>query len=435
MVIRRLDRPRPNVSIPEIIEQLQRSRLPGGGGRDTFFGQLFERQRQYQELAPEHRVPGPSQDQTRGRVIPMGKEAREAQGRTQKPGRFIQLEGLRAEGRQQVPASIRFNNPGAQYPGAVARRFGSRRTETIGGGHKIAVFDTPEQGAAAYFGLLDKVYRGKTLEAAIKKWSGGNENKSYLDFVTRATGLTPQTRLTPELLRDPQRAIPLAMAQAHWEAGQKSPVTTQQWQMAHQMAFGGGQTQVAQAQNVPLPQRPKPNPAAAAALVARQALQLPPLPQQNPRRAAPQPFQQAVSPVAPPQETGQPVAAPPVPTRPQRGEAPPLPTRKPEFETGGQFGGEPISPVAQPRAGGDLQAMVTPDQWESMQFENTQKAREMNAAISPMGPPPPPPSTDEFLKKRLGSVFPGPFAGRFGIGAGGVFSGPTFFSNLASVAP
>jgi hypothetical protein len=59
-----------------------------------------------------------------------------------------------------IPASIRYNNPGAQYPGASASAFGSTGFGIIGGGHKIARFDDPESGAAAQFDLLNRRYAG-----------------------------------------------------------------------------------------------------------------------------------------------------------------------------------------------------------------------------------------------------------------------------------
>jgi hypothetical protein len=139
----------------------------------------------------------------------------------------------------QPPASIRFNNPGAQYPGPSARKFGSIGTEVIGGGHKIAVFDDPVRGAAAQFDLLDRGYAGMTLGQAIQKWSGGNSSPAYAAHIAKATGIPLDSRLTPEMLRDPNVAVPFAKASADWEAGGKYPMTDEQWKAAHAMAFGG----------------------------------------------------------------------------------------------------------------------------------------------------------------------------------------------------
>jgi hypothetical protein len=141
----------------------------------------------------------------------------------------------------QPPASIRYNNPGAQYPGPSARKFGSIGTEVIGGGHKIAVFDDPVRGAAAQFDLLDRGYAGMTLGQAIQKWSGGNSSPAYAAHISKATGIPLDSKLTPEMLRDPNVAVPFAKASADWEAGGKYPMTDEQWKAAHAMAFGGQQ--------------------------------------------------------------------------------------------------------------------------------------------------------------------------------------------------
>lgn len=136
------------------------------------------------------------------------------------------------------PASIRFNNPGAQYPGASARRYGSTGTEIIGGGHKIAVFDDPVKGAAAQLDLLRNNYSGMTLSDALRKWSGGNSSDGYIDLVSKSTGLAPSTQLTPELLSNPSASIPLLKAMARQEAGRDYPLTDDQWASAHALASG-----------------------------------------------------------------------------------------------------------------------------------------------------------------------------------------------------
>lgn len=137
------------------------------------------------------------------------------------------------------PASIRFRNPGAMYPGPSAKRFGSTGTEIIGGGHKIAVFDDPVKGAAAQFDLLSRAYAGMTLKDAIHKWSGGNSSDAYAQHISRATGIPLDGLLTRELLSDPNKAIPLAKTAADWEAGGQYPMTGEQWSRAFQMAQGG----------------------------------------------------------------------------------------------------------------------------------------------------------------------------------------------------
>lgn len=146
---------------------------------------------------------------------------------------------------KSIPASIRTNNPGAQWPGQVASQFGATGSQTIGGNNQIATFNDPVSGAAAQFGLLAKNYAGMPLGQAIQKWSGGNSAPQYTQAVSRETGLDPNTPLTPDLLKNPQIAIPLAKAMAKQEAGRDYPLSDQQWQQAHQMALGGQPQQVA----------------------------------------------------------------------------------------------------------------------------------------------------------------------------------------------
>ncbi|HXF55625.1 MAG TPA: hypothetical protein VNK52_16045 [Hyphomicrobiaceae bacterium] len=146
-----------------------------------------------------------------------------------------------------TPASVRYANPGAMYPGPSAQRFGAIGAETIGGGHKIAVFPDAESGAAAQFDLLASRYAGKSLADLLHTWSGGNASDAYLASVVRDTGLRPDTVITRDMLADPDVAVPLARAMARHEAGQPYPMTDAQWRAAHGRAFGSiAPAQVAQ---------------------------------------------------------------------------------------------------------------------------------------------------------------------------------------------
>jgi hypothetical protein len=139
----------------------------------------------------------------------------------------------------QGPASIRNNNPGAQWPGTVATIYGATGSENIAGGNKIATFPTPVHGAAAMFALADTRYAGMPLRDAIAKWSGGNNVPEYVDSVTKATGLSPDTVVTGQLLRGPT-GIALAKAMSRVEAGREFPMSDAQWQQAQAAAFGIG---------------------------------------------------------------------------------------------------------------------------------------------------------------------------------------------------
>ena len=138
-------------------------------------------------------------------------------------------------------ASIRYNNPGAQWPGPSSRKFGAvggkALNDGLGQGNKIAIFDDAIDGAAALFDLLDRVYTGKTVHAAIAKWSGGNWVSSYLSVLRDKANISPDEMITKEKLRNSDWAIRFGKAMAWHEAGKEYPLTDQDWLEAHQQAF------------------------------------------------------------------------------------------------------------------------------------------------------------------------------------------------------
>lgn len=136
------------------------------------------------------------------------------------------------------PASIRTNNPGAQWYGPSAQAYGATGSIPLPGGNNAAQFPDPVSGAAAQFALLGKSYANMPLSAAIDKWSGGNSSPAYAAFLAKQTGISSDTVLTPQLLQGPQ-GLALAKAQAHWEAGRPFPMSDEQWQQAQSRAFGG----------------------------------------------------------------------------------------------------------------------------------------------------------------------------------------------------
>lgn len=145
-----------------------------------------------------------------------------------------------------MPASIRNRNPGAMYPGAIAKRWGATEFEVLksrDGEHKIATFGDPTAGAAALFDLLCNaksggvyLYRGKPLRAAIATWCGGYYVDTYLGVIGKRAGIAPGDVLDVEFLRDPHRAIPLAAAMAWQEAGRTFPLSGDDWAAAHALA-------------------------------------------------------------------------------------------------------------------------------------------------------------------------------------------------------
>ena len=82
---------------------------------------------------------------------------------------------------EKIPASIRYNNPGAMWGGnAISRKWGETGNvalnDGLGQGNHAAIFPDKVHGAAAQFDLWRNKYTGLSLGAAIKKWSGGNSS-------------------------------------------------------------------------------------------------------------------------------------------------------------------------------------------------------------------------------------------------------------------
>jgi hypothetical protein len=149
-----------------------------------------------------------------------------------------------------TPASIRNNNPGAQEPGYASKRFGSTSFETLRWKDKtgkarvnrIATFPTPQHGAAACFHLLgtSKHYVGQPISKAVTTWCGGYSASGYAKALQSRAGLSGDTILTADLIKDPSFAVPLLMAMAKWEAGREFPMDEEGFRQGHAMAFGDG---------------------------------------------------------------------------------------------------------------------------------------------------------------------------------------------------
>ncbi|MDW9589843.1 hypothetical protein GOC31_28555 [Sinorhizobium meliloti] len=130
------------------------------------------------------------------------------------------------------PAPFGYNNPGAQYPRAEAAGFGRIGYGIIAGGHKIARFPCPVNGAAADFDLLYRKYTGMALGAAGGKWTGAHG--------FGVPGYDANSTLTKQLLDDPVTAGALLKAIAGQESGRGNNLTEEQWRQAHFMSKAGG---------------------------------------------------------------------------------------------------------------------------------------------------------------------------------------------------
>ena len=99
----------------------------------------------------------------------------------------------------------RNNNPGNIEYGAFARKHGGR-LEIIPRGlasrPRFAHFPSEAKGWEAMRHLLLSRYKGLTLKQAIFRWAPPTENDSqaYVQFVSRRTGLKPQSKLTEEVI-------------------------------------------------------------------------------------------------------------------------------------------------------------------------------------------------------------------------------------------
>lgn len=124
-------------------------------------------------------------------------------------------------------ANVRYNNPGAMYPGKAAQMFGTTGTGTIGGGHKIANFPTATHGAAANMMNLAMGYKGMKIGDALKKWSGGGRGAP--------AGYDPNQVITDDLLKDKKFMTGFVKAITGGEAPGKYPMTEEHWDQAFQM--------------------------------------------------------------------------------------------------------------------------------------------------------------------------------------------------------
>lgn len=143
---------------------------------------------------------------------------------------------------KKPPASVRHLNPGAQWPGPIASKWGSTGHEVLndglGQGNKIATFPSWENGAAAHIDLLRTKYTGMPLGSAIQKWSDGNHSGEYANRVARETGLSPDTIVSEDLLKSPA-GLSLVQSMAQHEAGRGGAVPAAAWGRAQAMVFGG----------------------------------------------------------------------------------------------------------------------------------------------------------------------------------------------------
>lgn len=140
-------------------------------------------------------------------------------------------------------ANQRYNNPGAMYPGSIAKKYGSLSFGYLlsdNGKHKIAFFPTPEAGAAANIQNMKNNYSDLSVGAAIRKWRGvdkdGNPNPGS-DFVP--DGFKSSDSMD-EIVYDKERMIDFMKKMAKHEGS--NYLSDAQWNKAYDLFSAGGYT-------------------------------------------------------------------------------------------------------------------------------------------------------------------------------------------------
>jgi uncharacterized protein (TIGR02594 family) len=130
-------------------------------------------------------------------------------------------------------ASIRYNNIGAvngalkdgtpikwvqDFPGFV-------KVNVIGGGNPIAIFETPEQGVALWWTLMQKYIAGghDTVQKIIDHYGGGQDYAAYAAQVEKWGGanLTADTKIN---LADDKQILQFLKLMGRYEAGEPTPL-------------------------------------------------------------------------------------------------------------------------------------------------------------------------------------------------------------------
>ncbi len=148
------------------------------------------------------------------------------------PGGFFSADPFNPK----VNVSIRTNNPGAlnvapwikSYPGFVGDKVTSN--STVGGqtvGNSTVIFETPEQGVAAWWELMRKYQDGghATVGQIINRYGGGQDYSAYVATVLKWSGLSEGTKID---LGDNRTLLPFAKAMFRYEAGMPTPLSDAQ---------------------------------------------------------------------------------------------------------------------------------------------------------------------------------------------------------------
>lgn len=142
---------------------------------------------------------------------------------------------------KSVPAGERFNNPFNMWYDKYAEQQGGKPGRQITQYDTPAIFPSKMAGAAAAIRKMAEspMYSGKTMQDLIKTWV--HHGQSYAPIIEEATGISRNTRITPEFLRSDQGLLflkTMARYETRWQ--RDYPLTNEQWRQARSHAFREG---------------------------------------------------------------------------------------------------------------------------------------------------------------------------------------------------
>jgi hypothetical protein len=136
------------------------------------------------------------------------------------------------------PAGERFNNPFNMWYDSYAGAAGGVPGRQIGPFDKPAIFPSKMSGAAAAIRKMAEsdLYRGKTMQDLIQTWVG--HGQSYAPIIEQMTGISRNTRITPEFLAS-EEGLKFLKAMSRYETRVQVPypLTDPQWREARDVAL------------------------------------------------------------------------------------------------------------------------------------------------------------------------------------------------------
>jgi hypothetical protein len=160
-------------------------------------------------------------------------------GNQSKPGTWNQRSDVPFNG---IPASVRYNNPGASWSSSADDKYGVEGYGIIGGANRIGKFPTVSHGMASNMDLFarSKNYMGRTLEQATYTWRGNRPGNVPTGTLSDGTKFGPNTVITPELAKNPEFMKFVFSQYTKHEAGRKTGITQEQIDTAFKMYQAGG---------------------------------------------------------------------------------------------------------------------------------------------------------------------------------------------------